>query len=187
MVNSDDISPTVANLSTLLRRGFSPYPSHLFLCPGKNGRKETFHLWVAKLWCWEHGFELRISILLQHRTSEGLLSHEAGVSRYMYKRSPHFANLQVNWNSCVEHGRVVFTYLSVDGEEGYPGDLLTTVTYEIVNENRLKVTFSSVCSETTVVNLTNHSYFNLAGQVSVTCVRSEGVCLHNFMFRCNRT
>lgn len=82
----------------------------------------------------------------------------------------NFPIFQVNWHSYFENGRVVFTYLSEDEEEGYPGDLLTTVTYQIVQENRLKVTFDAVCTQMTVVNLTNHSYFNLAGHVSISFI-----------------
>lgn len=70
----------------------------------------------------------------------------------------------MNWHGYVECGRVIFTYLSPDGEEGYPGDLLSTVIYELA-DNILSIRFEAVCTKSTVVNLTNHSYFNLAGQV----------------------
>lgn len=64
----------------------------------------------------------------------------------------------------MKENKVIFTYFSPDGEEGFPGDLLTTVTYE-VKENVLNVLFEAVSSTSTVINLTNHSYFNLAGHV----------------------
>lgn len=69
---------------------------------------------------------------------------------------------KINWNSYVKNNKVIFTYLSPDGEEGFPADLLSTVTYEL-KENTLTVTFEAVSNGSTVVNLTNHSYFNLAG------------------------
>jgi aldose 1-epimerase len=56
------------------------------------------------------------------------------------------------------------TYRSVDGEEGYPGTLFTTVTYELSEDNQLSVKMEAVCDQPTVVNLTNHTYFNLAGE-----------------------
>ena len=58
---------------------------------------------------------------------------------------------------------VELTYVSKDGEEGFPGTLTTTVRY-ILHENALRVEFSATTDKDTVVNLTNHSYFNLAGQ-----------------------
>jgi aldose 1-epimerase len=59
---------------------------------------------------------------------------------------------------------VKFEYLSKDGEEGYPGNLNCTVIYTLTNKNELKISYEASTDKATPINLTHHSYFNLAGQ-----------------------
>jgi len=63
----------------------------------------------------------------------------------------------------VNHQTITFTYLSKDMEEGYPGNLLCKVTYELTDDNAVKISYKATTDKPTIVNLTNHSYFNLNG------------------------
>jgi len=59
---------------------------------------------------------------------------------------------------------VKLSYISEDGEEGYPGNLACSVTYALTEDDELQISYEADTDKTTVLNLTNHSYFNLAGQ-----------------------
>jgi aldose 1-epimerase len=61
---------------------------------------------------------------------------------------------------------VKFRYLSGDGEEGFPGNLEVVVAYVLTNDNAFRIDYTAVTDEPTVVNLTHHGYWNLAGESS---------------------
>lgn len=68
---------------------------------------------------------------------------------------------------------VVLSYVSEDGEEGYPGRLETTVTITLTNGNELRFDYEATADEPTVVNLTHHGYWNLAGHEEGTILEHE--------------
>lgn len=67
---------------------------------------------------------------------------------------------------------VKLTYLSKDGEEGFPGNLKTSVTYSLTDRNELRIDYEAETDKPTIANLTNHAYWNLAG---------GGSCLDNVL------
>jgi aldose 1-epimerase len=76
------------------------------------------------------------------------------------------------WTAHIIPDGVELKYLSKDGEEGYPGNLSVTVKYTLKG-NELNIDYSATTDKDTVLNLTNHSYFNLAGQGNGTILGDE--------------
>lgn len=72
------------------------------------------------------------------------------------------------------------SYLSVDGEEGFPGNLYTSVEYELTDYNELIISYSSQTDATTIINLTHHSFFNLAG------AGNDDICQHKLLINASR-
>ena len=63
----------------------------------------------------------------------------------------------------IDEQTIELKYTSADGEEDLPGELKTTVTYHLTNENEVIISYQAFTDKPTVLNLTNHSYFNLSG------------------------
>lgn len=73
---------------------------------------------------------------------------------------------KVVWTAEIKDNTLQLSYVSKDGEEGYPGNLNVKVTYTLTEDNSLKINYTAISDKDTVVNLTNHSYFNLSGHNS---------------------
>jgi aldose 1-epimerase len=68
---------------------------------------------------------------------------------------------------------IVFSYISPDGQGGYPGNLLVKVTYTLTADNALQISYEATTDKPTVINLTNHTYWNLNGPGSGTILRHQ--------------
>ena len=83
---------------------------------------------------------------------------------------------KVIWDAATENDSVPvlkLSYLSKDGEEGYPGNLTVDVQYTLTDDDELKIEYNASTDKATVINLTNHSYFNLTGDVTNTILNHE--------------
>ncbi len=72
------------------------------------------------------------------------------------------------WDARQEGNTLTLSYLSPDGEEGYPGNLQIKKIYTLTDENELKMEYEAETDKTTIVNLSHHSYFNLKGEGDTT-------------------
>ncbi len=97
-------------------------------------------------------------------TSYQLDLNTAAGKHHLHGGDLGFANRK--WHGEVVGNSVVFTYTSPDGEAGYPGKLTATVHYTLLETNSLQVDMQATTDKPTIVNLTNHTYFNLKGEGS---------------------
>ena len=68
------------------------------------------------------------------------------------------------WDAAFEDDKLIFTRSFPDGEDGYPGNLDMKITYEWTDDNCFHITYEGICDQDTILNVTNHTYFNLDGR-----------------------
>ncbi len=98
---------------------------------------------------------------------------------HLHGGSKGFANQL--WEGRVETNRVVFSRTSPDGEQNYPGELYVEAGYYFSDDNELEITYVAKSDKNTVVNLTNHVYWNLAGEGS-----GKTILDHELQLNCSR-
>jgi aldose 1-epimerase len=107
-----------------------------------------------------------------NRTAKGRFQLDGKKYQLAVNNGPHHLHGgtrgfdKVVWSAEIVQGReaaVAFTYLSRNGEEGYPGNLDVTVLMTLTSGDELRIDYTATTDRATPVNLTNHSYFNLAG------------------------
>jgi len=143
--------------------------------PDRNGRAEevtlgfdTLEGYISDVWFFGSTIGRYANRIAQGRFS--LDGVEYQLARNSSPSHLHGGNKGFNkvvWRPEIQVDRdsisVVFSYLSADGEEGYPGNLSTKVTYTLNNQNELIIVYLAETDKATPINLTNHTYWNLKG------------------------
>ena len=114
---------------------------------------------------------------LANKIWEGRVEGQLSTSRE-HGGKTHDAEARKKVDSQSGSNRVVFSISSPDGEGGYPGNLVVEAAYHWNDEGELEIVYSAECDAPTVVNLTNHAYFNLAGEASGTGEKGGAVLGH---------
>ena len=77
------------------------------------------------------------------------------------------------WKSAIKDDKLVLTMESFDGEENYPGNLTLNVTYSWSEDNEIGILYEAICDQDTLINVTNHTYFNLNGEGNTNVLNHE--------------
>jgi len=138
--------------------------------PGKAGKAESVVLGYDNLHDYEKGSFYGATVgRFANRIKDArfnLDGKEYKLTGYIHGGKKGFNSVLWKAEPLPAQNAVRFTYLSADGEEGYPGNLKVSVTYTLTNKNELRIDYQATTDKPTPVNLTNHSYFNLAGPAS---------------------
>jgi aldose 1-epimerase len=84
------------------------------------------------------------------------------------------------WDAHQKGNSLILTYLSPNGEEGYPGNLSVKLTYTLTDNNELRMEYEAETDKTTIINLSHHSYFNLKGEGDTTILDHQLLALADY-------
>lgn len=144
--------------------------------PGKKGKVDDVVLGYDKLWMYfQNGSCFGATIgPVANRTENGQFS--IGNKQYQLpindkKKNNLHSDLKNGfhkkvWTATEEKNAVTFSLVKKDGEMGHPGKMKVSVTYTLTDKNEIKIHYYATTDKKTVINLTNHSYFNLSGIAS---------------------
>jgi aldose 1-epimerase len=153
--------------------------------PDRNGKLADIVLGFDSLEPYEerHPYFGTITGRFANRIARGRFTLDGETYTLATNNSPNHLHGGINgfdrkvWNatSSLTPGaaHLALSYVSPDGEEGYPGELSTTVTYTLTSTNELQVSYEATTTKATPINLTNHAYLNLAGHDSGDVLNQE--------------
>ncbi|KAJ8309433.1 hypothetical protein KUTeg_014307 [Tegillarca granosa] len=166
LTNSKDVTVSIINYGCIVTN---------IIVPDKDGKKEDICLGFEDM----EGYETNLPYFgavcgrVANRIAGGKFTLEGKEYELAVNNGPNALHGGLKgfdkkvWQAEMEGNKLVLKYVSADGEEGYPGELTTTVTYQLTEDNELVIEYTATTTKATLVNLTNHSYFNLGGQGSV--------------------
>ena len=152
------------------------------LAPDKNGKMEDVILGYDSLKSYENGTSYFGAIVGRYgnRISKGKFSLEGKDYQLTINNGEnHLHGGTVGFNKLLwktdsfDENSVKMTLVSPDGDQGYPGKVTLTVTYTLTDNNELKIEYSGTTDKPTILNPTNHCYFNLTGNPENTILSHE--------------
>ena len=166
LVNKNGLSAEISNYGGIVRTLSVPDKSGQFLdiVAGYNTLEEYLN-WSPHYGCIVGRFSNRIAggkfsidgkeyVLAQNNSGNNLHGGPKGFDKVVWKARDYISD---------SGPALELTYLSPDGDQGFPGNLSVKTVYTLTNDNELKVEYTATTDKKTVVNLTHHSYFNLSG------------------------
>ena len=140
-----------------------------FLVPDKNGKMTDVVLGYDDVRSYEEGTCYYGGIVGRFANRIGKAEFELEGKKYSLEKKGEDNHVHGIYNkkmfeSSLEGEQLVLRLFSPDGEEGYPGNLNLEVRYRLSEDNALEINYRAECDAPTIVNFTNHSYFNLNGQ-----------------------
>ena len=140
------------------------------IVPDKNGTPTDVALGYDDVASYENGTNYYGGVVGRYANRIGNARYTLEGKEYILKKNNgeenhvHGTLHKSMFKASIDGETLVFTYFSPDMEEGYPGNVNIEVRYNLTEDNALEINYKATTDKTTIINLTNHSYFNLNGQ-----------------------